>query len=349
MTLRIENKSCIACGKCVQVCPAGIMVRSTDGKGIEAVRTDRCIGCGHCVDVCPTGSVIHSDFPPQRVHTVDTGRLPAPEQVLELIRARRSNRALTPHPIPDEALQRIVEAARYAPTASNSRQVSFTLVTEPEQLLHIADFTVGVFASTARKLLHPVVRTLLKPLRPDLYRYAARFAEIEREHEAGNDPILRRATALLIIHTPASNRFGCEDANLAYQNASLMAESLGVSQIYMGFVLTAARMGRKNAFARIAGITGRPQHTRVPLFEIHGEVTARPCNPLIFKQRRNRLPERPHGCSRRRSDREGPEPVPPDMLRQTGKSAGAAFQNRLFANPIPFFSQSRIFILSLLF
>ena len=112
MTLRIENKSCIACGKCVQVCPAGIMVRSTDGKGIEAVRTDRCIGCGHCVDVCPTGSVIHSDFPPQRVHTVDTGRLPAPEQVLELIRARRSNRALTPRPIPDEALQRIVEAAR---------------------------------------------------------------------------------------------------------------------------------------------------------------------------------------------------------------------------------------------
>ena len=91
MTLRIENKSCIACGKCVQVFPAGIMVRSTDGKGIEAVRTDRCIGCGHCVDVCPTGSVIHSDFPPQRVHTVDTGRLPAPEQVLELIRARRSN------------------------------------------------------------------------------------------------------------------------------------------------------------------------------------------------------------------------------------------------------------------
>ena len=162
-------------------------------------------------------------------------------------------------PRADEALQRIVEAARYAPTASNSRQVSFTLVTEPEQLRRIADFTVGVFASTARKLLHPVVRTLLKPLRPDLYRYAARFAEIEREHEAGNDPILRRATALLIIHTPASNRFGCEDANLAYQNASLMAESLGVSQIYMGFVLTAARMGRKNAFARIAGITGRPQ------------------------------------------------------------------------------------------
>ena len=201
MTLRIENKSCIACGKCVQVCPAGIMVRSTDGKGIEAVRTDRCIGCGHCVDVCPTGSVIHSDFPPQRVHTVDTGRLPAPEQVLELIRARRSNRALTPRPIPDEALQRIVEAARYAPTASNSRQVSFTLVTEPEQLLRIADFTVGVFASTARKLLHPVVRTLLKPLRPDLYRYAAHVRQVnrgvrpQRRSNANTKPAMTRSYA----------------------------------------------------------------------------------------------------------------------------------------------------------
>ena len=70
---------------------------------------------------------------------------------------------------------------------------------------------------------------------------------------------IRKATALLIIHTPASSRFGCEDANLAYQNASLMAQSLGVSQIYMGFILTAIRMSKKNAFARIAGITGRPQ------------------------------------------------------------------------------------------
>lgn len=38
---------------------------------------------------------------------------------------------------------------------------------------------------------------------------------------------------------------GAEDANLAYQNASLTAESLGVSQVYMGFVLTAVRQDGK--------------------------------------------------------------------------------------------------------
>ena len=74
---------------------------------------------------------------------------------------------------------------------------------------------------------------------------------------SGDKPVFSMKS--LKSHTPASNRFGCEDANLAYQNASLMAESLGVSQIYMGFVLMAIRMGKKGAFARITGITGKPQ------------------------------------------------------------------------------------------
>ena len=81
----------------------------------------------------------------------------------------------------------------------------------------------------------------------------------KEEHKAGKDPILRKATALLLIHTPKSNRFGSEDANLAYQNASLMAQSLGVSQIYMGFVLTAIRQEGKDTLAKTLGIDGKIQ------------------------------------------------------------------------------------------
>mgnify|MGYP001141272841 FL=1 len=65
---------------------------------------------------------------------------------------------------------------------------------------------------------------------------------MRREWESeGTDRILRGATALLAIHAPKGSRFGAEDANLACQNASLMAEALGVGQVYAGFVLTAAR------------------------------------------------------------------------------------------------------------
>ena len=48
-----------------------------------------------------------------------------------------------------------------------------------------------------------------------------------------------------------------EDGNLAYENASLMAEALGVSQIYMGFVLTAVRQDRKAKLAAMLGLGDR--------------------------------------------------------------------------------------------
>lgn len=83
------------------------------------------------------------------------------------------------------------------------------------------------------------------------------FPEMRREYAGGNDRILRGATAVLLIHAPKESRFGAEDANLAYQNASLMAEVLGVSQIYMGFVLTAVRQDRKKGLCRMLELGGR--------------------------------------------------------------------------------------------
>lgn len=258
-TIKIEKESCIKCGKCAQVCPSGIMVKDESSKEINLIHTEHCIGCGHCVDVCPSDSVIHSDFPAEHVHPIDYSQMPTPEQVMLLIKSRRSNRTITSKPVPQELLEQIVEAARFAPTATNSRQISFTLITEPEKLLQISNYTIGVFNSLAKLLLNPVVKLLLKPFMQDTYKYVPMFESLKQEHAEGKDPILRKATALLIIHTPKSNRFGCEDANLAYQNASLMAQSLGVSQVYMGFVLTAIKEDHKNMFNSITGIEGKVQ------------------------------------------------------------------------------------------
>lgn len=241
MTLNIDQESCIKCGKCVRVCPSDIFTQERAGETIGLVRVESCIVCGHCVDVCPTGSVLHSEFPPEKTHTIDYSQMPTPEQVMLLIKSRRSNRTLTSRPVPKEMLDKIVEAAHSAPTATNSQSLSFTVVTDPRKLRQVSDYTIGVFDSLAKLLLNPVVKCVVKPFMKDVYKYVPVFNRLKEEHKAGKDPILRKATALLLIHTPKSNRFGSEDANLAYQNASLMAQSLGVSQIYMGFVLTAIR------------------------------------------------------------------------------------------------------------
>ena len=227
------------------------------GGEVRVEHPEECIACGHCVAVCAAEAIQHSAFPTGSTHPIDYQQLPTSEQLLALMQARRSNRALTNRPVPNEALARIVEAATLAPTATNARLLSFTVVTDPEKLRAVADFTIQVFDKLANLLLNPVVKCLVKPFQPELYeKYAPMFVSLKEAYAKGEDPILRKATALLIIHSPKSNRFGAEEANLAYQNASLMAESMGVSQIYMGFVLTAIRQAKKGAFSRLLGIDG---------------------------------------------------------------------------------------------
>ncbi|WP_099465047.1 nitroreductase family protein [Parabacteroides provencensis] len=257
MTLSIEQNTCIKCKKCVQVCPANIFIRKKTKEAIELQYIDSCIVCGHCVDVCPTNSVLHSEFPLENVHTIDYSYLPGPEQLMELIKSRRSNRTITTRPVPKEMLDKIVEAANCAPTATNAQTVSFTIITDPSKLHQVSDYTINTFNSLAKFLLNPVIKCLLKPFMKDVYKYVPTFERLKQEHAAGNDPILRKATALLFIHTPKANRFGSEDSNLAYQNASLMAQVLGVSQIYMGFVLTAIKQEKKDTLAKELGIDGK--------------------------------------------------------------------------------------------
>lgn len=257
ISITIEHDTCDRCRKCVQVCPAAILTQEKKKEAIRIEHTENCILCGHCADACPTGSLRHSAFPPERLHPIDYSRMPTPEQLMLLIKARRSNRALSSRAVPADKLGLILEAAGYAPTASNRQQVSCTVITDPDKLREIADFTIGTFDAAARKLENPIVKCLLKPFLRKAYQYLPTLTRLKEQDQAGKDPILRKATCLILFHTPASASFGSEDANLAYQNASLMAQSLGVSQIYMGYVMRAIGNDRKGSFSRITGVDGK--------------------------------------------------------------------------------------------
>lgn len=249
--------NCIRCGRCVKVCPSKIFVRDEAGGTVSLHHPENCIVCGHCVAACPVDAVEHEAFPPERVHAIDPALLPTPEQVELLLAARRSNRAFSQRPVPADALERIVAAADRAPTATNARQLGYALVTDPDLLRRVSEFTLSVFGRLVRRLNNPLVRPWLRRIMPGVYRYIPVFQSMQRDYERGKDRILRGATALLFIHAPEESRFGAEDANLAYENASLMAEALGVSQVYMGFVLTALRQDKGATLPEMLGLRGR--------------------------------------------------------------------------------------------
>ena len=54
------------------------------------------------------------------------------ENFLELVKKRRSIRQFKPDPIPDEYVDKIIEAARWAPSTSNSQPWEFIVIKKPE-------------------------------------------------------------------------------------------------------------------------------------------------------------------------------------------------------------------------
>ena len=255
--IQINPQTCIKCGHCAEVCPSAILRQDESNKSIFIEDIDTCITCGQCVAICPTNALIHQDFPAETLHQVDRNELPAPDAVELLIKYRRSTRAFSTKPIQREQLMRILEAAHRAPTASNMQKVAFTLVTSPEKIKEITEFTLDTFASALQKLQNPLLKPLLKRIMPDAYRYVPAFKKLLKGYEQGYDGILRGATALIFIHAPKKSRFGPMDTNLAYQNASLMAESLGIGQFYTGFVLAADAQSSADRLSQILGIEGK--------------------------------------------------------------------------------------------
>ncbi len=255
ITLRVDRNSCTKCGRCVQICPSEIFSQKEKTSAIEINFIERCILCGHCVGVCPTDSVLHSYFTVDKVHKTDYSQLPTPAQLLLLLKNRRSNRAFSKEPISQDNLDMILEAAHRAPTGSNVQQVKYVLVTSPQKLRLITDFTMETFESKLKLLKNPLLKPLLKLVIPDVFKYIPAFERLQQDYELGSDKILRNAKAVIFIVTEKSSRMGSADANLAYQNGSLMAESLGVSQFYTGFVLSGAQMN-KHKLEKLLGIDG---------------------------------------------------------------------------------------------
>lgn len=235
ITLNIKD-DCIRCGRCVAVCPARILTQQDKNSEIGIVNLRTCIECGQCVSICPTDSVQHSLFPAEKVHSVDKTIIPTPEALLEIMRRRRSNRSFSDKDVPVEYLDMILEAANLAPTARNAQPLKYTLITKPSVLEDVHRATIEV----CRRIYEKNKDSDDKQDKG----WAFYCRSLIGKYEDGYEVILRYAKALIMIHSnePAA----ALDANLAYQNASLMAESLNVGHFYTGYVRLFASMDADN-------------------------------------------------------------------------------------------------------
>jgi len=69
------------------------------------------------------------------------------QSFLELVQHRQSDRAYLDKPVETEKINRILEAARLAPSACNSQPWKIIVVTDPEKRLQVADATASKLLS----------------------------------------------------------------------------------------------------------------------------------------------------------------------------------------------------------
>ena len=225
--IRIDLAKCVGCGKCVYDCFPGA-IRMAEAP--EVTRPDACIGCGHCVAICPVGAVCLDDMPGDDI--APCRNEVSPDNLLALMRSRRSCRHYLEKPVPDEALSQLLSAARSCPTAKNLQATRFIVVRKQiPELLNLALEALGEAGA----------RMLESAAAPDEKRRAGNFVRWQEKHlqDPAFDPLFFHAPLLLLFVSPKEAAY---DAAGAAAYTELMAASMGLGCLYSGYFTACAAM-----------------------------------------------------------------------------------------------------------
>lgn len=210
----IDKNKCVGCGMCAKVCVAHNIV--INNKKAETLLDD-CLMCGQCSAVCPKNAVSVSGYDTGQIEKTGDPRL-SPDDVLDVIRFRRTVRQFKQKEIPDEVLEQILEAGRLTHTAKNMQDVSFV-----------------VLAKEKHRIEQMAVR-LFKKLQP----LAGLFSPMAKNNKINDHFFFFNAPVAIVIL--AKNK---TNGILAAQNMEFAAEANGLGVLFSGFFTTAANTSRK--------------------------------------------------------------------------------------------------------
>jgi len=218
--ITIDKNKCIHCGMCIKDCMTGCI--EFDNEKIPQYKTgatSRCVGCQHCMAICPTGALAFGNRNPDNSSKVSCGNS---EDLLNLIKSRRSYRAYKDENIPFEKLNRIKRMLSFAPTGGNANSLHFSIVETKEKMDKI------------RKITYEKCKNI---------KNGASILQIAHDSFAkGNDIIYRKAPAMIVVAVDKSKAFiGCETADpiIALSYFELYAQSLELGTLWCDFALMA--------------------------------------------------------------------------------------------------------------
>ena len=261
--VRVDAERCTLCGACLEECPFRLLEMETE-HSVPAPRAtaersaqERCINCGHCAVVCPTAAL--TVYPTPR-STIPGGSLPSvvpaqqgpedcppilpelsvsPEQVDQLLMARRTHRAYRERQIPRETLEGLVRVAAYAPTPHNSQMARWIIISDKSEIRRIGQSVIDFMKDSARDQDPGAgARSSWDYRGTDSDLIVALWDE-------GEDSILRGAPHLVIAYGPDFSQGPRVPQtqfiiNMTYLELAACARGLGT--VWIGFLMAASQL-----------------------------------------------------------------------------------------------------------
>jgi nitroreductase/NAD-dependent dihydropyrimidine dehydrogenase PreA subunit len=244
--LIVDENKCKKDGICAAECPMAIIKLKKGEEFPELVPggEEFCLVCGHCVAVCPNGALSHEQVPVEECTAIDKELAIDEKQAVQFLRSRRSIRFFKDEPPNKEKLQRLIEIARYAPTAGNGQLVEWLVLTDQAKIKEMA----GIAVDWMRKVLEKTPQ------------YAPPYMPVVvSSWDMGFDAVLRDAPALVVASAPKEASNGMVDVTLALSYFELAAPKLGLGTCWAG-LLQGALLSSSAAREALGLPEGHPYH-----------------------------------------------------------------------------------------
>ena len=220
-SISVNSDKCIHCGMCVRDCIVQCLQfddekipRYVDGG--EKI----CVACQHCMAICPKGALSFGGKNPDESELTTYGDS---EELLRLIKSRRSVRAFKQQDVPSEKISKLIEMLAFPPKGGNVDSLHFSIVGTSEKMRAI------------EKLTYETIQAVDK---------ASPVIEFCREnYNRGVDFIYRGAPSMVAVSVNKSKAIaGCENADpiIALSYLELYAQSLGLGTLWSDCTLSVA-------------------------------------------------------------------------------------------------------------
>lgn len=223
--IKIDSTKCVACGACVNDCIVKVLKQTASRTVPYVPEGDEkyCINCQHCLAVCPKGAVVCNDVAPEEC--AEIGRKPSDEEMMNLIRSRRSIRRYKNENLDAETLDKLKNSLAWSPTGCNDHKLFFTLIDDKNEMTS--------FKNEMSKVLRFLIKSgIMRLIYPNYKRYLGDIFN-------GEDVVFRDAPHMIVACTPV--KAPCKEADpwIALTSFDFYAQTLNIGTCYCGFAVYA--------------------------------------------------------------------------------------------------------------